>query len=185
MSAASLLKYCYLAHVAKPAAERRLYRHVRRERVRRIVELGVGDGSRAQRLISVSRRYHEAKEISYAGIDLFEARSDDQMPLPLKHAYKRLMPSGVRLQLVPGDPYSALARSANSLLDTDLLIIGADQDPLALERAWFYVPRMLHTGSTVLVEHVGEGPEAERRYHRLPAADISQLAELAMPRRAA
>lgn len=185
MSAARLLKYCYFAHVAKPAAERRLYRLIRRNRVRRIVELGIGDASRAQRLISVCQRYHDAQEVSYAGIDMFEARPEDQASLPLKQAYKLLTPSGARLQLVPGDPYTALARAANSLLETDLLIINADQDPVSLQRAWFYVPRMLHSGSSVLVEHVGEGPDAERRYHQLPAHDIGQLAELAAPRRAA
>lgn len=185
MSAASLLKYCYLAYVAKPVAERRLFRLARKNRVQRIVELGVGDATRARNLISVCQRYSEGQEISYAGIDMFEARDEDQPSLPLKEAYKRLTPAGAKLQLVPGDPYTALARAANSLPETDLLIISADQDPISLERAWFYVPRMLHGGATVLVEHVGEGPDAERRYHELPAGDISQLAELAAPRRAA
>ncbi len=185
MSAASLLKYCYLAYAAKPAAERRLYRIIRRQRAGRIVELGIGDTVRAQRMIAVSGRYRGQEEVSYTGIDLFEARPEEHSALSLKQAYKQLTPSGARLKLLPGDPYSALARSANSLLNTDLIIIGADQDADSLERAWFYVPRMLHGNSTVLIEHVGEQPEAERRYHQLPAEDIAQLAELAAPRRRA
>lgn len=185
MSAASLLKYCYLAYVAKPVAERNIYRLIRRQRVRRIVELGIGDASRAQRMIAVSQRYQGDTEVSYAGIDLFEARDEDRPLLPLKRAYKLLTPAGARLQLVPGDAYTALARAANSLLGTDLLIISADQDDASLRRAWFYVPRMLHENSTVLVEHIGDGPDAESRYQELPADDIGQLAEVAAPRRAA
>lgn len=185
MSAASLLKYCYLAYFAKPVAERRLYRLVRRKQIQRIVELGIGDATRARRLIEIAQRYHEPQTVTYAGIDMFEARSEDQPELSLKQAYRQLTPTAAHLQLLPGDPYGALARAANSLLETDLLIIGADQDEASLERAWFYVPRMLHSGSSVFVEHVGDDPEADRRYHQLPAADIAQLADLAAPRRAA
>ena len=56
------------------------------------------------------------------------------------------------MQLIPGDPHSALARSANSLQNTDLVIISAGHDEQSLASAWFYLPRMLHAGSAVYVE---------------------------------
>ena len=59
---------------------------------------------------------------------------------------------GIAAQLVPGDPFSALSRAANSLRDIDLATISADQDPAALERAWFYLPRVLHATSLVFQE---------------------------------
>jgi hypothetical protein len=95
-----------------------------------------------------------------------------------------LAASGARLRLVPGDPYSALAHAANSLLDTDLVVIRADQDPVALERAWFYLPRMLHEQSVVLVEQLGtEGHEGT--YRALDLQAVRQLAAAHSSRRRA
>ena len=78
---------------------------------------------------------------------------------------------GARTQLIPGDPLAALACSANSLPDTDLLIIRADQLGESMEQAWYYVPRMLHTHSLVLVE------QADREgYEVLLRADVQRKA---------
>ena len=70
----------------------------------------------------------------------------------LKEAHHRLKRHGVHVHLIPGDPFSALARSANTLTGTDLIVIRGDQATEALRRSWFYVPRMLHEQSVVLQE---------------------------------
>jgi hypothetical protein len=85
---------------------------------------------------------------------LFEAREARHPGLTLKEAYTQLRPLGAKVQLVPGDPFSALARVANSSVGTQLLIISADQDAASLARAWFYVPRMLAEQSQVFVEEL-------------------------------
>ena len=84
-----------------------------------------------------------------------------------------------KIQVIPGDPLSALARSANGLQSTDLLVIAADQDTQSLANAWFYVPRMLHDKSLVLLEDVsGSQPLSTKRRaewiaddHGLPAQE--------------
>ena len=57
MPAASLVKYLYLSYVASPQAERALYRHLGSGKVSSIVEVGIGEGRRAARMISVAQRY--------------------------------------------------------------------------------------------------------------------------------
>jgi hypothetical protein len=52
---------------------------------------------------------------------------------------------------------------ANSLTGTDLLIVSADQQGESLDRAWFYVPRMLHDASVVLVEDADGGATTFRQ----------------------
>jgi predicted O-methyltransferase YrrM len=153
--AAGRLKYLFLAWLSKPKGDRRLYRLIRRRRPKRIVELGIADGRRALRMISVATRDAVAGEVSYAGIDLFEARATDKSTtLTLKEAYRRLKATGARIRLAPGDPLNALTRVANELTGTDLLLISAGQDKESLAQAWFYVPRMLHAGSLVMVEEI-------------------------------
>jgi hypothetical protein len=172
VSAASLLKYAYLASFSQPKAERRLFRAIRRQKIRKIVELGVGSGRRAIRLIEVAQRYAGAEPVHYTGIDLFEARSTGT-PLPLKTAFQLLKPTAARVQLIPGDPRTALARAANSLVGTELVIISADQPADSLARAWFYLPRMLAATALVCREEVVGESMALRT---LPRLEIERLA---------
>jgi hypothetical protein len=116
--------------------------------------------------------------IKYAGIDLFELRPAAQRGLSLKSAHKELKSLAGKVQLVPGDAFTSLARSANSLLHTDVVVISAEHDAHALERAWFYLPRMLHDHSRVFLEEAADKP-GETRFRLLTRLDIERLASLA------
>ena len=119
----------------------------------RIVELGIGTGGRTTAILRLAARFSPEATLHYTGIDLFEARTEKDGPgMRLKDAHRMLQMPGVKAQLVPGDPFSALARMANSLPATDLILISKCQDHESLEKAWFYVPRMLHDRSIVLQE---------------------------------
>jgi predicted O-methyltransferase YrrM len=171
---ASFLKFAYLTLLSKPSHERDIYRVIRRLKPLSIVEVGVGLGVRASRMIAVAGRYRPDEKIRYTGIDLFEARTEPGTGLPLKEAHKRLNATGVNVRVIPGDPLSALARSANGLQSTDLLVIAADQDALSLKNAWFYVPRMLHDKSLVLIE---DASGSQPRFRSLTAEQVESLAE--------
>lgn len=173
MSAKEFLKYVYWSRFAKPVADREVYRWVHENRPRAIVEMGLGQAVRTQRMFEILTQEIPAAEIRYAGIDLFELRSAASSGLPLKQVHSLLKPTGVKIQLIPGDPYSALARAANGLAKTDLLLISADQDPESLARAWTYVPRMLTASSRVLLESNVKGQMA---FVPLTLADVEQRA---------
>jgi hypothetical protein len=175
MSGPTRLRLLYLSHLSQPAADRPVYRAVRQTPVRSIVELGLGTGQRALRMIEVATLNHPIERISYTGIDLFEARGPSDGPgLPLKEAHRLLKATGARIRLVPGDPWSALSRTANTLTGIDLVIVGADQDPDSLARAWFFLPRMLHENSKVL--HAYRGERDAVQLVELGCHDVSQLA---------
>ena len=178
MLSARLLKYLWLAYLSKPRHDRQIYRLIRRSKVRSIVEVGIGDGLRAERMIGLARRCSE-QPVRYTAIDLFEAREDAEAGLTLKEAYRQLKSTGARVQVVPGDPLSALSRVANSLTNTDLLLISGEQDEASLAAAWFYVPRMLHQNSHVLIEEPGATEYSWRLVDRL---EIQSLAKRQEPR---
>jgi hypothetical protein len=184
LSAASLTKYLYLAYLSKPVADRVIYRKIQKLRAGHLVGIGLGDGDRARKMIQLAARCSRRRQVQFTGIDLFELRPASLPRLSLKAAHRLLSPLGASVKLVPGDPFSALATTANSLLDTDLVVIGADQDRVSIERAWFYVPRMLHTESLVLVEE----PDTEDQrgsYRILDFSAVEQLARLQTPPRRA
>jgi hypothetical protein len=174
VSAASRLRYLYLAFLSKPPAYRALYRLIRRHRPQNLVEIGIGDARRSARMIAVARRYARGQCVRYTGIDLFEDAPSDHASLPLKTAYRLLRTTGAQIRLEPGDPHWALARAANSLSDTDLLFISADTYRESMTSAWFYVPRMLHPCSLVLVEEVAADQKATIR--TLSKVEIAALA---------
>jgi hypothetical protein len=143
------LRYLYLAFFSKPAGDRRLYRHIRRHKSLRIMELGVGTLERSLRLIELANDAGTG-QVSFTGIDLFEMRAEADGPgVSLKVAHRGLQASGAKVRLVPGNAQSALTRMANTMGPHDLVLISADQTDESLAQAWFYFPRILAEGATV------------------------------------
>ena len=152
--------------------------------MRSIVELGIGDGQRALRMLELACLHGPVSEIRYTGIDLFEASHQSEgTGLSLKEAHRLLKATGAKIQLLPGDPFMALSRAANSLAATDLVLISASQDQDALARSWFYLPRMLHGSSQVFLQkNTAKGEVAIRE---LTMGEIADLAGTALRRQAA
>ena len=178
LNAFKFLRNVYLCHFSKPVADRALYRLLRKRSVKSIVEIGVGQLQRTARLLELALQQTAVEDLKYAGIDLFEARDAAASGVGLKQAHKDLKPLVGKLQLIPGDVFSALARSANSLTKTDLLIISADVDADALTKAWFYVPRMLHDSSQVFLQEPS-AKQGETQFRLLKRLEIEQLASTA------
>jgi hypothetical protein len=180
----SRLKYLYLAYFSKPVGDRKLYRSVRRHPVHRILEIGMGPAARTLRLIDTVHRQSAGQEVRYVAIDLFEARPKETAGLSLKETHRLLKTTAAQVQLIPGDPASALARAANALQKIDLVLISCEHTEQSLDRAWFYLPRMLHEGSEVYLEsHAAQGPGTQWRL--LSVREIESQAAAHRPRRAA
>lgn len=173
MKKTSFVKFAILSLLSRPAQDRAIYRMIRQLRATSIVEIGIQEGVGSRRMIEAALRFSPAEEISYTGIDLFEARPRQSPGLKLKEAHRTLKRYGVHVHLIPGDPFSALARSANTLTGSDLIVIRGDQDPDALQRSWFYFPRMLHQRSVVLQESQAT---AAKRFKTLSHTSIEQWA---------
>jgi hypothetical protein len=87
----SLLRHLYFAYLSQPAVDRVLYRLIRRQRIQRIVEIGVGTAQRSRRLILAAQGASRTVAVRYTGIDLFEARGDSAPAgVSLKEAYRLL-----------------------------------------------------------------------------------------------
>lgn len=184
---AKLLDYCrsgYLAYLSRPTADRVVYRAIRRAGVTRILELGMHDALRTRRMLDLVRRLRGSEGLCYTGIDLFESSPDGRARLPLKSAHCLLQAVGGRIRLVPGDPFSALSRAANSIGPCDLIVVSADQRGESLDRAWFYVPRLLHAATLVYVGEPGQNGVGGR-FELLGHDEISRRAQAAAPRRTA
>ena len=172
MKPLSTTRYLQWTMLSKPASDRAVYKQIKKLRARSIVEIGLGDGVRAERIVQVAKKFGAGQTVKYTGIDLFDGRPEDQSPLKLIEMHKRLTSIGVKTQLVPGDLASSIQRIANSHTRTDLMIISAGFDQAELEASWFFVPRMLCAGSLFLLQNEPTGS-----FKAMSRLEIERLAE--------
>jgi len=173
-----------LFYFSKPVAERNLLKSIHNQTIKSIVEIGVGDGSRTKRILEVAGWKAGEAGLKYTGIDLFEGRPEGTPGMSLKEAFHALKTPNVKMQFVPGDPYQALARTANMLANTDLLIVSSGLDEASLARAWMYVPRMLHANTLVYLHERTSGTTTSEgkpvpgteNYKRLTQIEVERLA---------
>jgi hypothetical protein len=168
---------------SKPSAERSIAQAVKRIRPSRILEIGLGDGQRARRVITLAQRYHVKHEVQFIGFDLFEDRHPGQARFSLKDAYRELRSTGARIRLVPGDAYGALVRAANSIAQVELVLISPEVPRASLAGAWYYLPRTLAKNAVVLW---ADGTLPDGQYRELSSAELMAAARPSrMLRRAA
>ena len=150
MKPISSFRFLKMTWLDKPVADRVIYKLIKRREVRSIIEVGLGDGTRCEKLIAVAQKFTEEK-VRYTGVDLFDAR-ESSTPLKLIEMHRRLKGIEAKTQLVPGDIGSALPRIANSHLRTDLILISAGFDREQFSEVKSFLPRMLHASSLLLVQ---------------------------------
>ena len=173
----------WLTRFSRPAGERVVLRAVRRGGVHRILELGLGTLRRTERLLSLAAS--SAGAVHYVGLARFEGRLPSDPPgVTLKQAHQRLGRLG-RVQLVPGNVDTSLARLCNHLGTFDLVLVAADNDPRHLERSWFFIQRLMSSATTVLVETDVPGAADGVVWKRIDKRCVDDLAARTIQRRAA
>ena len=120
-----------------------------------IVEVGLGDLSRTIALLNAASKGKSEDQIHYCGIDLFDARPEK--PLSLISVHRELKKMVCKVKLVPGDPFSGIARTANELMNTDMIVISSEIDSESMDQARFYLPRMVHADSLIFEENRESG----------------------------
>ena len=172
----SFLKQLYYCYLSKPASNRLYYRMATQYEVKSVIEIGMTSLERSCRFIEIAHRFVE-EPIQYCGIDMFEAGDQGQSKIGLKMAHVELKQTGAKVKLMPGDPFSCLSRSANLLSGADLLIIGGNVDAESMSRSWFYLPRLIHDESLVLIETMQDGQSVveEWDYDQVMAKSESSL----------
>lgn len=148
----SSLQSLYLRHLSSPRHLRVLYQYVHKARPRRILQIGIQDGTTAQRMLGLLLNKRGADPIKFTGIDLFESRPQGEQGMSLKEAHAQLRAEGIETRLLPGNPVQVLTRFANELRGTDLVLVSAPLEQATRDGAWHFLPRMLHKDSQVWVE---------------------------------
>lgn len=170
MSGVGFFGRIWLTRFSSPAAERPLLRLVLDRRPAKILELGLGTLERTERLLGVAS---SLGPVHYVGLDRFEARlPGDPAGVTLKEAHRRLHGLG-RIQLVPGNADSSLARLCNQLGGFDLVLVSSSTDRQNLTRCWFFLQRVTRPGTVLMQEVVRDASSTWQEVSHERVADLA------------
>lgn len=144
------------AFFSKPTPEQSLLKLVKGQPIHRVVELGIESLETTAKLLAQLDKQAGGERLTYTAIDPFDERPADTQPLTLAETYRQLVATGARLQMTPGRLAASIATQANSLADTDLLLLSSQATDEALDTSWYYLPRMCHPGTLVFRRHDGQ-----------------------------
>lgn len=185
MAVGGLFSFARQALFSKPTPEKQLLKAIRQQPIRRVVELGVDSAEATVAMLTALAKQAGGEPIDYTALDPFEVRPADQDPLALAGYYRRLMATGARVRLKPGEVAPGVAAHANSLADTDLLLLSRRTTDADLGPSWFYVPRMCHPGTLVFRRHEGETAEDRGEWRPIALETVSAQAGAAVRKSAA
>ncbi|MEL7497092.1 MAG: hypothetical protein AAFN77_05740 [Planctomycetota bacterium] len=160
-----------LSMFSKPVTDRVIYKLIKQNQFESFVEVGLGDGSRLERIIQFALTYSNSDNLRYTGVDRFDARPEEQSPLRLIDMHKKMKSIPAKTQLVPGELEPAIRRIANSHLRIDMVILSAGFQEQQFANAVMFFPRMMHSGSKLLVQRQGNEP-----FEVLTRLDVERLA---------
>lgn len=170
MSGVGFFGRIWLTRFSSPAVERPLLRLVLDRRPAKILELGLGTLERTERLLGVAS---SLGPVHYVGLDRFEARlPGDPAGVTLKEAHRRLHGLG-RIQLVPGNADSSLARLCNQLGGFDLVLVSSSTDRQNLTRCWFFLQRVTRPGTVLMQEVVRDASSSWQEVSHERVADLA------------
>lgn len=157
--------------IVVPEAERPLHAVLTGRPVRRILEIGLGDGSRADRLTSVWTNNSSALALEYLVIDPFES-ADDSAGLLLRNFHRRMRSRAIQARLLPGQPLPVLRQEANRIGHVDLVIL-SEEAMAEFDALGFWLARLVHPATAVMAERTQNGTT---RFVEIPHQELERLA---------
>ncbi len=186
MAVGSFLKFTGLGFLAKDNTDRQLHKIIKKQKTLRMVEFGIESLDKTLELLNLAAKNSPESTIEYTGIDPFEQRPADAEPLALIDAHRALAKCDVKFRLSPGSVSSGVMSLANSLADTDLMLIASTVGDDELSSTWFYFPRMCHPGTEVLRRKASYDPKTDSEaWEAISLEEINRWANLSVSRRAA
>lgn len=179
LTGVQFLRQIYLTRFSHPAQNREIYSEFYRAEPASLFVLGVDSLPLVLDLIELMQVWRPNERIRLALLDPFDARPAASSRLTLRETNARFAEKPVRLTLHPGDPAFTLPRVANQLGVADAILLSPSIDPAAFAPAWYFLPRLMGPGSTLI-----EGVSADSGvfYRGVPAEEVSRRADRAVER---
>jgi len=122
-----------------------LNEYIRRNKCKRILEIGVADGGNARNMVGVAIRNFSPEEVEYYGFDLFSGDGDSRM----EQVRQRLKDTRCKFQLFKGDSVKTLSEAVKTLPKMDLIFIDGGHSYATVRSDWKNSKSLMHNGTAV------------------------------------
>ncbi|PIR84925.1 hypothetical protein COU16_00190 [Candidatus Kaiserbacteria bacterium CG10_big_fil_rev_8_21_14_0_10_47_16] len=153
-----VLKYHYTTRWNEPSRYKALYQLIRRNKSRRILEIGTWNGERALRMLYASKRA-TGMPAEYYGFDLFDAmdqaeyeREISKKPPSYEEVKSKLLTSGARIKLYQGNTLQTLPESIDSMPKMDFIFIDGGHHVDTVKNDWEYSQKVMHENTVVIFD---------------------------------
>jgi hypothetical protein len=125
----------------------------------RIMEIGTWTGDRALTMITLAKKYHSAKDISYYGFDLFGGMNSEifqaeksKWPPTQQEANRKLLSTGANIHLFQGDTMKVLPEISQTLPKMDLIFIDGGHSLETISSDWKWASKLMHDKTEVVFD---------------------------------
>lgn len=145
----------------KPLRYKYLFKIIKNNKCKRIMEIGVRDGGSALQMIEEAKKNFAAEEIEYYGFDLFEevdAKSEEYahvklLPtLCLETIKDKLEKTNAKIYVYKGDTKETLPKVIKELPKMDIAFIDGGHDIETIKNDWKYTQQVMSTHTVVIFD---------------------------------
>ena len=122
-----------------------LNEYIRKNKCKKIMEIGVADGENARTMVRVAIRNSSPEEVEYYGFDLFGGNYDSRM----ERVRQKLTEAGCKFELFKGDTVTILPKVVETLPKMDLIFIDGGHSYETVKSDWENSRSLMHDKTAV------------------------------------
>jgi len=143
----------------EPKRYKYLFEIIRKNKCKKIMEIGTWNGNHALQMIEEAKEYFPAKEIEYYGFDLFELMDGrkyieeiSKRAPALSVVKERLEKTKAKINLYKGDTREILPGVINNLPKMDFVFIDGGHSIETIENDWKYTQQVMDEQTIVIFD---------------------------------
>lgn len=162
--------YAKFRYPVEPKRYQYLFDIIRKNKCKKIMEIGTYDGKRALQMIKSAQKHYNSEEIEYYGFDLFDMMNGkifekevSKKPPSLEEVRNKLKNTGSKIYLFRGFTKDTIPRAESSLPKMNLVFIDGGHSIETIKNDWYYTQKLMGKHTVVIFDDYWSGDWANRK----------------------
>jgi hypothetical protein len=159
MNITAFIRYQFLMRKFRSSRYSSIFKIIRRNACRKIIEIGVYNGNHSLQMIQTASISHPKKDIYFYGFDLFEDLNEEMFkkesskkPLPIDLIRHKLEETGAHIGLFKGNTKITLPRYIKDIGEADFIFIDGGHSEETIKSDWNNVREIIGDKTIVMFD---------------------------------